>query len=68
MRFLTLSDLQPNYAKRYIDSKFVCSLLEVFDSNDSREREYLKTVLHRIYGKFVNLRLYSFENTTKSDI
>ena len=29
-----------------------------FDSEDPRERDLLKTTLHRIYGKFLNLRAY----------
>lgn len=33
-------------------------LLELFDSEDPREREFLKTTLHRIYGKFLGLRAY----------
>lgn len=33
-------------------------LLELFDSEDPRERDFLKTVLHRIYGKFLGLRAY----------
>ena len=33
-------------------------LLELFDSEDPRERDLLKTTLHRIYGKFLNLRAY----------
>ena len=33
-------------------------LLELFDSEDPRERECLKTVLHRIYGKFLSLRAF----------
>ena len=28
-------------------------LLDLFDSEDPRERDYLKTILHRIYGKFM---------------
>lgn len=37
----------------------VCSqLLELFDSEDPRERDCLKTVLHRIYGKFLGLRAF----------
>ena len=28
-------------------------LLELFDSEDPRERDYLKTILHRVYGKFM---------------
>uniref|UniRef100_A0A672NJ75 Serine/threonine protein phosphatase 2A regulatory subunit n=1 Tax=Sinocyclocheilus grahami TaxID=75366 RepID=A0A672NJ75_SINGR len=34
------------------------SLLELFDSEDPRERDFLKTILHRIYGKFLGLRAY----------
>ncbi|CAF5186400.1 unnamed protein product, partial [Rotaria magnacalcarata] len=33
-------------------------LLDLFDSEDPRERDYLKTILHRIYGKFLGLRAY----------
>jgi len=32
--------------------------LELFDSEDPRERDFLKTVLHRIYGKFLGLRAF----------
>jgi serine/threonine-protein phosphatase 2A regulatory subunit B' len=32
--------------------------LDLFDSEDPRERDFLKTTLHRIYGKFLNLRAY----------
>jgi serine/threonine-protein phosphatase 2A regulatory subunit B' len=32
--------------------------VELFDSEDPRERDYLKTILHRIYGKFMRLRPY----------
>ena len=32
---------------------FVVRILELFDSEDPRERDYLKTILHRIYGKFM---------------
>lgn len=34
------------------------NLLELFDSEDPRERDFLKTILHRIYGKFLNLRAF----------
>jgi serine/threonine-protein phosphatase 2A regulatory subunit B' len=38
----------------------LCSLsvIELFDSEDPRERDYLKTILHRIYGKFMTYRSY----------
>uniref|UniRef100_A0A8C6LVW9 Serine/threonine protein phosphatase 2A regulatory subunit n=1 Tax=Nothobranchius furzeri TaxID=105023 RepID=A0A8C6LVW9_NOTFU len=58
LRFLESPDFQPNTAKKYIDQKFVMQLLELFDSEDPRERDFLKTTLHRIYGKFLGLRAY----------
>ncbi|XP_015120095.1 serine/threonine-protein phosphatase 2A 56 kDa regulatory subunit gamma isoform isoform X2 [Diachasma alloeum] len=58
LRLLESQDFQPSIAKRYIDHKFVLQLLELFDSEDPRERDFLKTTLHRIYGKFLGLRAY----------
>ncbi|RWS04183.1 serine/threonine-protein phosphatase 2A 56 kDa regulatory subunit gamma isoform-like isoform X2, partial [Dinothrombium tinctorium] len=58
LRFLESPDFQPNLAKKYIDQKFVLNLLELFDSEDPRERDFQKTILHRIYGKFLGLRAY----------
>lgn len=58
LRFLESTDFQPNIAKKFIDQKFVMQLLELFDSEDPRERDFLKTTLHRIYGKFLGLRAY----------
>ena len=39
-------------------TKVMPQLLELFDSEDPRERDFLKTTLHRIYGKFLSLRAY----------
>ncbi|XP_055495751.1 serine/threonine-protein phosphatase 2A 56 kDa regulatory subunit alpha isoform isoform X1 [Leucoraja erinacea] len=58
LRFLECPDFQPSIAKRFIDQKFVLQLLDLFDSEDPRERDFLKTVLHRIYGKFLGLRAF----------
>ncbi|VDP06816.1 unnamed protein product [Soboliphyme baturini] len=58
LRFLESSDFVPTSGKRYIDQRFVLKLLELFDSEDPRERECLKTVLHRIYGKILGLRAF----------
>lgn len=58
LRFLENPDFQPSVAKRYIDQKFVLQLLELFDTEDPRERDFLKTILHRIYGKFLGLRAF----------
>ncbi|XP_075509203.1 serine/threonine protein phosphatase 2A 57 kDa regulatory subunit B' beta isoform-like [Primulina tabacum] len=53
LRYVVSSDIDTKIAKRYIDHSFVLKLLDLFDSEDPREREYLKTILHRIYGKFM---------------
>jgi len=58
LRCLESSDFQPSLAKKYIDQRFVLELLALFDSEDPRERDFLKTTLHRIYGKFLGLRAY----------
>ena len=41
-----------------ISNSFIVKVLELFDSEDPRERDYLKTITHRIYGKFMVLRNY----------
>ncbi|KAL9225568.1 hypothetical protein vseg_001474 [Gypsophila vaccaria] len=53
LRFVASPEIDAKLAKRYIDHSFVLKLLDLFDSEDPREREYLKTILHRIYGKFM---------------
>ncbi|XP_073281547.1 serine/threonine protein phosphatase 2A 57 kDa regulatory subunit B' theta isoform-like [Primulina huaijiensis] len=53
LRFVASPETDAKVAKRYIDHSFVLKLLNLFDSEDPREREYLKTILHRIYGKFM---------------
>ena len=58
LRVLESPEFQPNVAKKYMDQKFVVSLLDLFDSEDPRERDFLKTVLHRVYGKFLGLRAF----------
>ncbi|KAI9274347.1 protein phosphatase 2A regulatory B subunit [Phascolomyces articulosus] len=58
LRFLESSDFNTHVAKKHIDQKFVIQLLELFDSEDPRERDFLKTILHRVYGKFLNLRAF----------
>ncbi|XP_020099449.1 serine/threonine protein phosphatase 2A 59 kDa regulatory subunit B' gamma isoform-like [Ananas comosus] len=53
LRFVASPQTDPKIAKRYVDHAFVRRLLDLFDSEDPREREYLKTILHRVYGKFM---------------
>ncbi|KAF9578349.1 Serine/threonine-protein phosphatase 2A 56 kDa regulatory subunit gamma isoform, partial [Lunasporangiospora selenospora] len=58
LRFIESPDFNTNMAKKFIDHHFILQLLELFDSEDPRERDFLKTTLHRIYGKFLNLRAF----------
>ena len=53
LRYVVSADTEARQAKKYIDHSFILKLLELFDSEDPRERDYLKTILHRIYGKFM---------------
>ncbi|XP_066389710.1 serine/threonine protein phosphatase 2A 57 kDa regulatory subunit B' theta isoform-like [Miscanthus floridulus] len=56
LTFVQSPENDAKLAKRYIDNSFILRLLELFDSEDARERDRLKTVLHRIYGKFMVYR------------
>lgn len=53
LRFFASSSFDAKLAKKYIDHSFIVKLLDLFDSEDPRERDCLKTILHRIYGKFM---------------
>ncbi|XP_028753326.1 serine/threonine protein phosphatase 2A 57 kDa regulatory subunit B' beta isoform-like [Neltuma alba] len=53
LMYIVSFETETKIAKRYIDHTFVLKLLDLFDSEDPRERERLKTILHRIYGKFM---------------
>ena len=58
LRFIVNNDIDVRTLKRHIHASFVLHLLELFDSEDHRERDYLKTILHRIYAKFMSLRAF----------
>jgi serine/threonine-protein phosphatase 2A regulatory subunit B' len=51
--------------KVYITPQFVQEFLELFDSEESFERDYLKNILHKLYAKvsfglFFRLHLFTF--------
>lgn len=50
------SHLEADLICKYLDNSFIKRYIELFDSEDPRERDYVKTILHRIYGKFLKLR------------
>lgn len=56
-RFIASSEVEVRFAKKYFDTPFITKLLHLFDSEDPNERDVLKTLLHRIYGKFMAMRV-----------
>ncbi|TMW66658.1 hypothetical protein Poli38472_013970 [Pythium oligandrum] len=58
LRFIVSGEVNAKVAKKFVDQKFCLSIIDLFDSEDPRERDYLKTILHRIYGKFMSHRSF----------
>lgn len=56
LRFVESTEFDAQAAKQFLHRNFITQMLDLFDSEDPRERDYLKTTLHRIYGKFLSLR------------
>ena len=59
LKFMMSVYLTTNQLSKNISNSFISQMLDLFDSEDPRERDYLKTILHRIYGKFMTLRNYT---------
>ncbi|KAL1541331.1 serine/threonine protein phosphatase 2A 57 kDa regulatory subunit B' beta isoform-like [Salvia divinorum] len=57
VQYVVSPDTDTKTAKHYIDHPFLMKLLDLFDSEDPRERECIKSILHRIYGKFMLLEI-----------
>ena len=53
---VTVNQIDNNTRKHYITVPFVTYLITLFNSQDSRERNSLKTATHRIYSKLTNRR------------
>jgi serine/threonine-protein phosphatase 2A regulatory subunit B' len=53
LKLIGSSSLDAKLGKKHFDHSFIVKLLELFDSEDPRERDCLKTILHMIYGKFM---------------
>ena len=53
LRFVVSGSTEAKVSRKYIDTNLITRFLELFDSEDPRERDYLKTILHRIYGNFL---------------
>ncbi|KAK4401155.1 Serine/threonine protein phosphatase 2A regulatory subunit B' kappa isoform [Sesamum angolense] len=53
LKFVTSTSLEAKVAKKYINHSFILRIVDLFESEDPRERDCLKAILHRIYGKFM---------------
>ena len=62
LRFIVSGTVQAKTAKKHINAAVCLTLINLFDSEDPRERDYLKTILHRIYGKFMSHRSFIRRN------
>lgn len=56
LRFIMNHEMDPADIRAALSDTFILKLLELFNSEDPRERDYLKTLLHRIYGRFMPIR------------
>lgn len=54
LRLVNTTD--PKVLREYIDHPFLLNLLQLFQSEDPRERDSLKNVYHKMYSKFVSDR------------
>jgi len=55
-RFVMTADVK--VIRRYIDKRFLLHMVDLFNSEDPRERDYLKMILHRIYGRCMPFRSF----------
>ena len=54
--------------KVYVTPQFVQEFLELFDSEESVERDYLKNILHKLYAKVIinsTLLIYVLDSDEK---
>ena len=51
LRFVASPELKAKEAKQHLNTTFCQNLVGLFESEDPRERDYLKEILLRIYGK-----------------
>lgn len=56
MQFIINEAIEMRLLKNFITQKFVQEFLQLFDSEEPKEREYLKNILHRLYSKLVPRR------------
>ena len=58
LRFIISPEVNGKVAKKFVDANFLRNWIELFDAEDPRERDYVKTILHR---KHYLIEIYFFE-------
>ena len=61
LRFIVSTEVNGKVAKKYVDQTFIRLWVELFDAEDPRERDYVKTVLHRHVLYYTMLFIYVFD-------
>lgn len=56
LQLIISEQLDLKILRGFITPKFVSEFLELFDTEEPKEREYLKNILHRLYSKLVPRR------------
>lgn len=56
LRFVSETEIDFSLKKRLIDASFIRQLLQLFDTQDPVERDFLKTITHRIYSLITHRR------------
>jgi len=56
LRLVSMDHIDLAMKKKVVDPSLVRQLTLLFDSEDARERDYLKTITHRIYSKLTQRR------------
>ena len=56
LRIVQSNEIALPVKKKLVSAPLVTSIVDQFDSYDVRERDYVKTITHRIYGKLTNRR------------
>jgi len=56
LRTVSSKDLDSNTVCKYVNHRFITRLVDLFDSDDPRERDSLKLLMNKIYGRVSSLR------------
>lgn len=58
LRIVCNKDVEPKVLVQLLSKNFIAKVIKLVDSDDARERDYVKTIVLRIYGKCMTLRSF----------